>query len=146
MTAKTWFAYVLGSAAIAGLLHARPSAQTTGPANPPLVLSSMYGRDLFEFYCATCHGRNGKGGGPAAPALRTLPPDLTTLAARAGGTFPKARVEAFVTGSPAGGPAAHGSSEMPVWGPIFKGLDSNDTMNRIRVSNIVGHIESIQGR
>jgi cytochrome c553 len=50
--------------------------QTTSQKNPPLVMSSMYGRDLFEFYCASCHGRDGKGSGPVAPALKTPPPHL----------------------------------------------------------------------
>ena len=122
------------------------SGQTTGPANPPLVMTSMYGRDLFEFYCAPCHGRNGKGGGPAAPALRTQPPDLTTITARNGGAFPKARIESFVTGEQSNVPAAHGSRDMPIWGPIFKGLDPNSTANRVRVSNVVEYLASIQGK
>ena len=39
----------------------------------------MAGRDLFESYCATCHGRDGKGAGPVAGALKTPPADLTAL-------------------------------------------------------------------
>ena len=38
-------------------------AQTTGPRMPPLTIPSLAGRDLFEFYCATCHGRDGSGHG-----------------------------------------------------------------------------------
>ena len=145
MTAKT-FASVIAALAGAGLLHAGASAQTTGSTNRPLVISSMYGRDLFEFYCAACHGRDGHGGGPAVPALKVPPPDLTTIATRNRGTFPYARVESLVTGDQVDPMPAHGSKDMPVWGPIFRGLDANDTMNKIRVANLVGYIESIQAK
>jgi mono/diheme cytochrome c family protein len=126
--------------------HSAVSAQTTGPKNPPLVIASMYGRDLFEFYCASCHGRDGKGGGPAAAALKAPPADLTALARQNGGTFPRARVEAFVTGNEDQPAPAHGSRAMPVWGPIFKGLDPHDTANKRRIANIVDYIESLQTR
>jgi mono/diheme cytochrome c family protein len=128
------------------IANAPGEAQTTGPKVPPLVISSMQGRDLFEFYCATCHGRDGKGAGPAVPALKAPPPDLTTLAVRNGGAFPAARVTAVVTNDTARQTPAHGSNEMPVWGPIFKGLDQNDSMNRLRIENIVRYIEGMQAK
>lgn len=131
---------------LVALFHPRSSGQTTGPKQPPLIISSMYGRDLFEFYCAACHGRDGKGEGPVVPALKVPVPDLTTIAARNGGTFPNARVESFVRGDRDRPVPAHGSKEMPVWGPIFRALDPADTMNTVRVANIVGYIESIQAK
>ena len=118
--------------------------QTTGAKNPPLVISSMYGRDLFELYCATCHGRDGKGNGPAAEALRVRPADLTTIARRNGGVFPRSRVESFVTVGEERAAPAHGSKEMPVWGPIFRALDFNDAANKIRLANIVEYVGSLQ--
>jgi hypothetical protein len=33
---------------------------------------------------------------------------------------------------------------MPVWGPIFRGLDPSDTRVNVRIANLVGYIESIQ--
>jgi mono/diheme cytochrome c family protein len=108
-----------------------------------LILGSLAGHDLFEFYCATCHGRDGTGNGPAAGALRVPPPDLTTLAQRNGGTFPRAHVTALVTGD-GDIPPAHGSRDMPVWGPIFRGLDPNDRLNRVRIDNIVEYLAAIQ--
>ncbi|MEQ1913075.1 MAG: cytochrome c [Vicinamibacterales bacterium] len=148
MTAKTPLAWVIVACVCAGPGLHRSSAfpQTTGSQNPPLVISSMSGRDLFEFYCASCHGRDGRGSGPVVPVLRVAPPDLTSIATRNGGTFPRARVETLVTGDRDQLTPAHGSKDMPVWGPIFKGLDPNDTMNRIRVANIVDYINAIQAR
>ena len=129
--------------AAAGVFDAR--GQTTGPKIPPLVITSTSGRDLFQFYCAPCHGRAGRGDGPAAPALKTRPADLTRIASRRGGKFPSKQIEAFITGgdSPATGPA-HGSKDMPVWGPIFQGLDPRDTLTRIRLENVVSFLASIQ--
>lgn len=126
---------------IVGLVAGAAAAQRT----TPLVIDSMVGRDLFLFYCATCHGRDGKGSGPVAAALKTPPPDLTAIAARYGGSFPRGRVVAFVTDEePAA--AAHGPREMPVWGPIFRGLDRSDTRAKVRIENLVSYIESIQAR
>lgn len=126
------------------LLAFSAAGQTTGPKTPALIIPSMYGQDLFNFYCASCHGRDGKGRGPVAPALNVSPPDLTTLAARHDGKFPKAFVESFVTGNRVPLVPAHGSKDMPVWGPIFRALDPNTTANRVRIENIVGYIEAIQ--
>jgi mono/diheme cytochrome c family protein len=121
-------------------------AQTTGPANPPLVIRSLVGRDLFDFYCASCHGRDGKGNGPVASALKVPPPDVTLLAQRNSGTFPGERVQAFVTNDGDGVTSAHGTSDMPVWGPVFRALDSSDARVRVRIASIVAYIESIQVR
>jgi mono/diheme cytochrome c family protein len=144
MNVRTPCVGVLGALVIGTFFHPWASGQTTGRTNPSLVISSMSGRDLFEFYCGACHGRDGKGGGPAVPALKVPPPNLTTIAARNGGTFPQAPVESFVTGDQDHVTPAYDSKDMPVWGPIFRALDPNDTMNKVRVANIVRYIESIQ--
>ncbi len=121
-------------------------AQTTGSRNPPLVIQSLAGKDLFEFYCATCHGRDAKGNGPVVTALKVRPPDLTLLARRSGGTFPRRRVETSITKGGDAPPPAHGSTDMPVWGPIFRGLDPSDTMVKVRLANLVTYLESIQAK
>lgn len=124
----------------------RPRAEEQHqPQTPPLVISSMYGRDLFQFYCAPCHGRDARGDGPAAASLTHKPADLTAIAGRHGGRFPRKEIERFVSGEGLATPA-HGSREMPVWGPIFSSLDPQDTRTRIRISNVVEFIESIQSK
>ncbi len=131
------------------LVTGRPSlgaAQTTGPKNTDVVTTSLAGRDLFQHYCSSCHGRDGKGGGHAAPALKVPPPDLTTIAQRSGGVFPVDRATAFITGKKRLSTPAHGSSDMPVWGPIFKGLDNRDAINAARIESLVKYIESIQAK
>lgn len=121
-----------------------PAAQSPRSPLPPLVIASMAGNDLYDFYCASCHGRDGKGAGPTAPALSVPPTDLTLLARHDGGTFPRQRLEDYITGVRA--TAAHGSADMPVWGPIFRALDPKDAANKVRIRNIVDYIERLQAR
>jgi mono/diheme cytochrome c family protein len=139
-----WFASVFGALLLPAFLQTGATAQTTGKINPPLVIASMSGRDLFEFYCAACHGRDGRGGGPVAPSLNVAPADLTGIARRNDGAFPRSQVESFVTSDQDRPLSAHGSRDMPVWGPIFRGLDADATRNRVRIENIVDYIASIQ--
>jgi mono/diheme cytochrome c family protein len=77
-------------------------------------LTSMTGQQLFQRFCASCHGADGRGTGPAAAALRTPPPDLTQLAVRYGGSFPDDWIYRSIDGRVLVG--AHGTREMPVWG------------------------------
>ena len=146
MRARLWlvFGLALLPAGVAGAIAAEQAGALQSP-HPPLVIRSLAGRDLFEFYCASCHGRDGRGGGPVAPAMRTPPPDLTTIARRVGGSFPRARVEGYVR-SDEDASRAHGSREMPVWGPIFLALDPSDTLTKIRIDNVVAYLESLQVR
>lgn len=125
-----------GFAVIAG------AGQKTSPGTPPLVIESMYGPDLYRLYCATCHGRDGKGHGPASAALKVPPPDLTVLARERNGVFPARDVEAIIRGGTA--VTAHGSDDMPVWGPIFYALDPSNARVKARITTLVTHIASIQ--
>jgi mono/diheme cytochrome c family protein len=127
-------------------LTAAPPGQTPAQKPPDLVLRSVAGRDLFNFYCASCHGIDGKGGGRVAPALNTRPPDLTLLTRQNGGAFPASKVEEVIRGETRAKASAHGTSDMPVWGPIFRGLDSRKEVNDERIANLVKYIESIQAK
>jgi len=84
---------------------------------PATYTDPTAGKEMFNSYCASCHGVDGKGDGPAAPALKAVPTNLTTLALKNGGTFPAAHVATEIQGGAV--TPAHGSKEMPVWGPIF---------------------------
>jgi mono/diheme cytochrome c family protein len=121
-------------------------AQPTGSRNPPLVIESVAGNDVFAFYCASCHGRSGTGDGPVARSLKVPPPDLRLLARHNRGEFPRPRVEAFVTHGDGVSSPAHGTSDMPVWGQVFRGLGDSDTLAKVRVANLVKYLESIQER
>jgi mono/diheme cytochrome c family protein len=118
------------------------AGQGRGQQTPPILTESLAGKDSFELYCAACHGSSGRGDGRVAPALRTRPADLTTLARRSGGAFPRDRVRGFVEGT-GRSLAAHGSTEMPVWGQMFRAFES-DARVRERIANLVSYVESIQ--
>jgi mono/diheme cytochrome c family protein len=133
-----------GACSVFLLTASTMTADQTSRSTVPQVLTieSLTGKDTFLAYCAPCHGRDGAGDGPVAPALRTLPADLRVLSTRQG-AFPREAIVAFVTGT--GRPiVAHGTSEMPVWGLIFHGLDPSDSRVNVRLQNVVEYIESLQ--
>ena len=118
-------------------------AQQAPRTPPPLVIESMAGMDLFRLL-TSCHGADGKGHGPTAAALTTPPADLTRIAAKNGGLFPRQQIIGFVSYGNPTVIVAHGSRDMPVWGPIFTGLDPSAARAQMRIENLVQYIESIQ--
>lgn len=88
----------LGFAAMYGAVIAAASAQAPSKSSPanqelPTLIRSTKGSDLFRAYCASCHGADAKGSGPAASALKAKVPNLTLLAKRNGGPFRPRRSE-----------------------------------------------------
>ena len=90
------------------------------------------GRTLYLRYCASCHGRSGRGDGPVAPALGQKPIDLTQLATQHGGTFPFVDICEAIDGTRS--VRAHGVSEMPVWGDVF-GSDATSPLEQQILAN-----------
>jgi len=106
-------------------------------------MDSFKGPELFRAYCATCHGKDAKGGGPMAASLRIAPSDLTRIAARNGGTFPFLQVQKIIAGEQPL-PSTHGSREMPVWGPIFSEVSWDQDLGRVRIYSLAKFLETIQ--
>ena len=101
-----------------------------------------HGQKLFMTYCASCHGADAKGNGPAAPALKKAPSDLTNIP-KDNGKFPALRVKRVIGGDDF--VTSHGSREMPVWGEIFR--ERRD--RTVAVGNVYAltkYVESIQGK
>ncbi|WP_257306883.1 c-type cytochrome [Geothrix campi] len=131
---------LLFATAIACPILARDPAIKMVPAR---YTSPASGPEMYLAYCASCHGSNGLGDGPVAAHLKNAVPDLTTLAQRNKGTFPKNRVAQVIRGEV--GTGTHGLPDMPVWGPVFRSLDnSQEPVVRIRVGNLIKHLESLQ--
>jgi len=123
------------------LASAIPGPDVDKSQLPPTYVPS--GKQMYREYCAACHGADGKGNGPVASSLRKPAPDLTTLAKRSGGSFPTEYVRTVLRFGP--GFSAHGSADMPVWGPIFQYLDHyNEAAVRQRIQNLCEYLESIQ--
>ena len=105
--------------------------------------SANSGKEMYEAYCAACHGKDGRGHGPAAAALKIPPMDLTVLARQHAGKFPSIKVYRAITGE--AGIAAHGSKEMPIWGPIFMSMShQHESEVHLRVENLTDYVKSMQ--
>lgn len=101
---------------------------------------------MYHAYCASCHGADGKGEGPAALALKTQPTNLTTLALKNGGTYPEVHVAAVIKGDAL--TPAHGDKGMPVWGPVFLSLggDRDQAQVALRIHNLTQYLGTIQAK
>jgi mono/diheme cytochrome c family protein len=118
---------------------AAQQAKTQG--HPPSARAS--GKALFQQYCASCHGDDGKGAGPAAVAFKIQPPDLTALSQQNHGKFPRERVVQAIRGDRM--QSAHGSTDMPVWGPVFMALTGmNQVETARRISDLTEYIKTLQ--
>lgn len=112
---------------------------------PVARTSAASGKEMFNSYCASCHGMDAKGDGPAAAALKSAPADLTALAKNNGGKFPQDRVMSILTGHAT--VTAHGNNDMPVWGPVFWRMSQGHPAEvQQRVTNLTRYIESLQAK
>ncbi|MBI4902127.1 MAG: cytochrome c [Acidobacteria bacterium] len=109
---------------------------------PPTPTSPASGKEMFRSYCAPCHGMMAKGDGPAAPALKKQPTDLTQLAAKNGGKFPAIKVYAQIEGDSM--TPAHGAKGMPIWGDVFRSMTHNEGEIKMRINNLTRYVESLQ--
>jgi mono/diheme cytochrome c family protein len=114
------------------------------PAQDQSQLPADYtpsGAAIFKQYCASCHGADAKGKGPARSALRNPAPDLTTLSKRHGGKFPFAYVTGVLRFAP--GVPSHGSGAMPTWGPLFEYYYNKKSADQ-RIQNLCDFLAALQ--
>jgi len=112
---------------------------------PITQTSPASGKEMYNSYCAVCHGLDGKGNGPAASALKSPVPDLTKMSAANGGKYPAAKVGAIIRGEQA--VAAHGSKDMPIWGDLFWSISGGhqDEVQQ-RIANLNSYLETLQAK
>lgn len=142
----------IGVAAIVMVISALAIAQVSPAQSVPTInrvpianTPSNSGKDMFVSYCAVCHGKDGKGNGPAATAMKIPPSDLTILAKGNGGKYPASHVAAVIRGQAA--LASHGTQDMPIWGPLFSSISQgHEAQVQQRVSNLVSYIDSLQAK
>ena len=93
-----------------------PCMLSSDPSEQPWLVDA--GAKDFQKLCADCHGESARGDGPRAATLAHRPPDLTRIAARNGGVFPREAIDDWIDGrTPV---ADHGEREMPVWGVVLE--------------------------
>jgi len=103
------------------------------------------GQVMYQEYCAVCHGNHADGKGAAATAFKVAPADLTALARVHGGKFPYDHFYAVLRFGAA--MPAHGSKDMPVWGPLFSSLDKDrEAVVDQRVHNLASYVASVQSK
>jgi mono/diheme cytochrome c family protein len=124
-----------------------PAAKTPKPVKVELLenlsqIPAGSGEAMYQTLCAGCHGASGRGDGPASPLLRGERLDLTRLTRQNNGKFPDARI-GYILGNQTG-VAGHGSKEMPVWGDSFRGVGEDSNVARLRISNLIGYLKSLQ--
>jgi len=121
--------------------QSKPEVKHVPITNAP----SNSGKEMFESYCAVCHGKDAKGNGPAASALKIPPTDLTLLAQKSGGKYPASHVAAVLRGQATN--PSHGSQDMPIWGPLFSSISQgHEAQVQQRITNLVSYIESLQAK
>lgn len=119
------------------------NAQPVVKKVPITPTSPASGQEMFKTYCAACHGPEGKGNGPAGPALKKQPANLTELTQRNGGKFPELKVFDTIKGDL--DMPAHGSRDMPIWGNLFSSVSHGSQGEvQMRISNLTDYIKSIQ--
>ena len=106
------------------------------------------GRAIYLENCSVCHGVLGRGDGAMAGDLSKAPADLTTIALRSGGSFPRAAILSTIDGYAKSGRGTHA---MPEFGAVLEGdlipFDSGDgiqTPTPRRLVALVEYLESIQ--
>jgi mono/diheme cytochrome c family protein len=108
--------------------------------------SEYSGVRLYQTFCASCHGLAGLGDGPVEPFVRGGVPDLTRIAERRGGKFPKEEIRAMLDGREE--LLAHGTRQMPVWGYEFFSGASDARRARERsdqmIDRLTKYLETIQ--
>lgn len=106
------------------------------------------GHELFLEYCASCHGSDGKGGGPMAPELKRAPADLTRLGEHFGHPLAKAKLVEVIDGRDM--VRSHGSSAMPVWGKrLLRDVPpgaGTEVHKRGSIQAIVDWLDTVQGK
>ena len=106
------------------------------------------GAEDFAAFCSGCHGAGGKGDGPMAAELAQKPADLTRLAARNSGEFPKLRVMAKIWGYTGG---HDGAAVMPNFGPLldsplvpYDAGDGIESPTPLRLVQLAEYVEGLQ--
>lgn len=122
---------------LAGAVPRSPQASKSKPPD---------GAALYVAYCASCHGRSGRGDGPVADYLKIPPADLTKLAGGAKGAFSASEVGRIIDGRHV--VRAHGDSAMPIWGDAFKPISPGieEAEVRARIDALVKYLETMQPR
>ena len=120
-------------------LQLRANQEPTTTVNP----FGERGQHLWKLLCClprTRWSRQGSG----LQSAETKVPDLTRLSLRHNGAFPALHVRTVITFGADDLLPAHGSKEMPMWGPTFHEIEFDQDLGNVRLENVTRYLESIQ--
>ena len=124
---------LLTSLALVLLTWSTPKTAHSSPGGDPSLPSSDRGMQIFQAFCAGCHGFNGRGDGPMSSSLDRdygiRPSDLVSSEMK--GKSDKELAKAVVNG----GRAVHRTSLMPAWG---------DNLNTKQLGDLVAYLRALQ--
>ncbi len=108
------------------------------------------GAQEYKDNCARCHGGGAKGNGPDAnekPGYR--PADLTQIARRNGGKFPRQAIYDIIDGGKRLPEHYNFNSPMPLWGLSFQlrgkeYTEESEAAVKGRIDALLNYLESIQ--
>ena len=105
------------------------------------------GHRYFLRYCASCHGTDGLGDGPASKSLTTPPTNLRKLGDKYGVPLPAHKIAELIDGRDT--TRAHGSREMPVWGEKLYEVGAGERgeygIGEV-IGKIIAYLDTIQDR
>ena len=140
---------VIGLAASAAAQSRPPIGNLKVVVVPARATYDVDGAALYEVYCASCHGKDLKGYGPAGRFTRVQPIDLTI--AHAGHTTQRDRAMHIaaslgdVHSVPASQSMNQTTLDMPDWVPIFKAMShASQCGAALRIANVSNYIASLQ--
>ena len=143
MTSSTFVGVVASVSSFLFVVASVDATQRSAP-EPARTAAIRAGQTTFRQFCSPCHGLNGKGDGPVGRLLLTKPADLTQIKRRNDGKFPLATIEQMLTVGTRMETEAHGSEQMPVWGPVFRSIDTSESLVKARVATLLAYLESLQ--
>jgi mono/diheme cytochrome c family protein len=129
------------------------AALVAAPALAYAQQTQDIGKYEYQSSCAVCHGDNGKGDGSLSKYYNKRAADLSVIQKNNNGVFSFDRVYEVIDGRQA--VAAHGPSDMPVWGDAYsmrmQGYTSGfgtskdlESFVRGRIIALVGYIYTLQ--
>jgi len=106
------------------------------------------GPALYQAYCASCHGKDGKGFGPASRFTHVRPTDLTAISAehpRASDCTLHVLTTLYEAHRSQTDNASDGKElDMPRWSTVISSISQDPGAGHMRMVNIANYVASLQ--